>query len=132
MLDGKITAVDNRLDEASRTMRVQATIPNRDDRLRAGMSFQVTMKFAGDTYPAVEPLAIQWGSDGAFVWLVRDGKGERVPVRIVQRNTESVLVQGDLAEGDMVVTEGVHLVRQGAALRIAGRETGGAALASGS
>ena len=132
VLDGKITAVDNRLDEASRTMRVQATIPNRDDRLRAGMSFQVTMKFAGDTYPAVEPLAIQWGSDGAFVWLVRDGKGERVPVRIVQRNTESVLVQGDLAEGDMVVTEGVHLVRQGAALRIAGRETGGAALASGS
>lgn len=131
VLDGKITAVDNRLDEASRTMRVQATIPNSDDRLRAGMSFQVMMKFAGDTYPAVEPLAIQWGSDGAFVWVVRDGKGERVPVRIIQRNTETVLVQGQLAEGEMVVTQGVHLVRQGAALRIAGRETADPTLASG-
>ena len=131
LLDGNITAVDNRLDQASRTMQVQATIPNKDDRLRAGMSFRVTMKFAGDTYPAVEPLAIQWGSDGAFVWVVRDGKGERVPVRIVQRNTESVLVQGDLSEGEMVVTQGIHLVRQGAALRIAGRDVSGSTLASG-
>lgn len=123
ILEGKITAVDNRLDQTSRTMQVQATIQNKDDRLRAGMSFQVTMKFPGDTYPAVEPLAIQWGSDGAFVWVVRDGKGERVPVRIVQRNTETVLVQGNVTEGEMVVTQGVHLVRQGSALRIAGRDT---------
>jgi len=123
VLDGKITAVDNRLDQTSRTMQVQATIPNKEDRLRAGMSFQVIMKFPGDTYPAVEPLAIQWGSDGAFVWVVREGKGERVPVRIIQRNTETVLVQGNVTEGEMVVTQGVHLVREGGALRIAGRET---------
>ena len=50
------------------------------------------MKFPGDTYPAVNPLAIQWGSDGAFVWAVEDGKAKRVPVRIIQRNTETVLV----------------------------------------
>lgn len=123
VLEGKITAVDNRLDQASRTMQVQGTIPNAQDRLRAGMSFQVTMKFPGDIYPAVEPLAIQWGADGAFVWVVRDDKGERVPVRIIQRNTETVLVQGSLTEGEMVVTQGVHLVRQGGALRIAGRGT---------
>ncbi|MCO5064944.1 MAG: efflux RND transporter periplasmic adaptor subunit [Rhizobiaceae bacterium] len=122
MLQGTITAVDNRLDQASRTMQVQASVPNDSDTLRAGMSFQVTMKFPGDTYPAVDPLAIQWGSDGAFVWVVRDGKGERVAVRIVQRNTESVLVQGDLTEGEVVVTQGVHLVRPGGALRVAGRD----------
>ena len=47
------------------------------------------MKFPGDTYPAVSPLAIQWGTDGAFVWAVEDGKAKRMPVRIVQRNTET-------------------------------------------
>ena len=83
------------------------------------MSFQVTMKFPGDTYPSVDPLAIQWGTDGAFVWAVRDGKAERVPVRIIQRNTESVLVSAELAESDSVVTEGVHVVRDGAELLIA-------------
>jgi multidrug efflux pump subunit AcrA (membrane-fusion protein) len=67
--------------------RPASPIPN--DTLRAGMSFQVTMKFPGDTYPAVDPLAIQWGIDGAFVWVVRDGKAKRTPVRIVQRNTDT-------------------------------------------
>ena len=45
----------------------------------------------------------------------RDGKAKRTPVRIIQRNTENVLVAADgIDEGDMVVTEGVHVVREGA------------------
>lgn len=121
VISGTISAVDNRLDQASRTMQVQASIPNPDDQLRAGMSFQVSMKFPGDSYAAVDPLAIQWGSDGAFVWQVKDGKAARTPVRIIQRNTETVLVEGELPEGQMVVTQGVHLVRDGGDVRIAGR-----------
>ena len=117
---GSVSAVDNRLDEASRTLRVQAGIPNDQDSLRAGMSFQVTMRFPGDTYPSVNPLAVQWGTDGAFIWVVRDGKAERTPVKIIQRNTESVLVDASVAEGDLVVTEGVQSVRDGAAVQIAG------------
>ena len=35
----------------SRTLLVQARLANADDALRAGMSFQVTMRFPGDTYP---------------------------------------------------------------------------------
>ena len=67
------------------------------------------MKFPGDSYPSVDPLAIQWGSDGAFVWVVREeGKARRTPVRIVQRNTENVLVAADFGAGDVVVTEGIH------------------------
>jgi RND family efflux transporter MFP subunit len=117
--DGEVSAVDNRLDEASRTLRVQARIGNADDRLRAGMSFQVEMRFPGDTYPSVDPLAIQWGTDGAFVWAVEQGRARRTPVRIIQRNTENVLVDGDLAEADQVVIEGIYVVREGAELLIA-------------
>ncbi|EEW23720.1 efflux transporter, RND family, MFP subunit [Rhodobacter ferrooxidans] len=35
--EGRIIAVDNRVDETSRTLRVQATIGNADDSLRAGI-----------------------------------------------------------------------------------------------
>jgi RND family efflux transporter MFP subunit len=118
-LEGQVSAVDNRLDEASRTLRVRARIGNADDTLRAGMSFQVTMRFPGDTYPSVDPLAIQWGTGGSFVWTVQDGRARRTPVRIVQRNTENVLVQGELAEADHVVIEGIFAVREGAELLIA-------------
>jgi RND family efflux transporter MFP subunit len=127
VFDGTVSAVDNRLDEQSRTLRVQAGIANPDDSLRAGMSFQVTMKFPGDTYPAVSPLAIQWGTDGAFVWVVREGKAKRTPVRIVQRNTENVLVDAPIGEGEMVVTEGVQNVREGSDVLVAGEPRVGAA-----
>ncbi len=122
MFQGTVSAVDNRIDEASRTLRVRADIANQDDTLRAGMSFQVGMRFPGDTYPSVDPLAVQWGADGAFVWAIVDGKAKRTPVRIVQRNTESVLVEAALGEGEEVVTEGIHAVREGAEVQVAVRE----------
>lgn len=128
---GTVSAIDNRIDEKSRTLWVQAKIANPADSLRAGMSFHVGMKFAGDTYPAVSPLSVMWGTDGAFIWVVDNGKIKRVPVRIIQRNTETVLVDAEVASGDMVVTEGVQSVREGADVRIAGEDQPQAA-ASGS
>jgi RND family efflux transporter MFP subunit len=121
VVEGTVSAVDNRVDEASRTLLVQARIPNRDDALRAGMSFRVSMQFAGDTFPAVNPLAVQWGADGAFIWVVRDGKAVRMPVLIVQRNTESVLVDAPVRPGETIVVEGIHAVRDGQEVLVASR-----------
>ncbi len=114
VLAGTVAAIDNRIDAASRTIRVRARIPNARDTLRAGMSFSVALKFAGETYPAVTPLSVQWDSKGSYVWRIADGKAERVPVRIVQRNPENVLVDGKLAQGDAVISEGMQRLRQGA------------------
>jgi hypothetical protein len=86
--------------------------------LRAGMSFEVTILFPGETYPSVDPLAVQWGADGAYVWRVADGVAEKVPVNIIQRNTASVLVDAQLKEGDMIVTQGVQSVRAGNPVRM--------------
>jgi RND family efflux transporter MFP subunit len=121
---GKVSAIDNHVDEKSRTLWVQATIENPADSLRAGMAFNVNMRFPGDTYPAVSPLAVQWGADGAFIWTVEDGKARRVAVRIIQRNTETVLIDGSIASGAMVVTEGVQSVREGGAVRVAAGDDG--------
>ena len=121
VFEGNVSAVDNRIETDSRTLRVQARLPNESDRLRAGMAFEVGMRFPGDTFPAVDPLAVQWGTDGAYVWAIRDGRAERVAVRIIQRNTDSVLVDAPLSLQDAVVTEGLHVVREGAEVRIAGR-----------
>lgn len=118
--DGAVSAIDSRVDEKSRTLWVRAKIANPADSLRAGMSFDIVMKFPGETYPAVSPLAIQWGTEGAYIWTVNAGKARRVAVRIVQRNTQAVLVDAQLADGDMVVTEGVQNLREGDAVLIAG------------
>ena len=122
-IEGKVVAVDNRVDEASRTLRVEAMISNADDGLRAGMAFQVDLVFIGTDYPAVDPLAIQWGADGAYVWVVRAGKAARLPIRILQRNAETVLVEAAFLPEDLVVTEGVQALRPGVEVSVAAPRT---------
>lgn len=123
VIEGQVIAVDNRIDEASRTLRVQATIGNADDRLRAGMAFQITLTFTGEDHPAVDPLAIQWGAEGAYVWVVREAKAVRQPISILQRNAETVLVEAEFQPTDLVVTEGVQALRPGADVTVTAPET---------
>ena len=112
-LAGTVTAIDNVVDRASRTLRVQASLDNADDLLRDGMAFEVTMDFSGQTYPSVDALAVQWSSEGSYVWLAQEGRVERLPVVIKQRNRDRVLVEANLSEGDQVVIEGVQSLRPG-------------------
>jgi RND family efflux transporter MFP subunit len=119
---GAIHAIDNRIDQASRTLRVRARIDNPNDTLRAGMSFSVSVRFPGDHYPTVNPLAIQWSADGSYVWRVDQEKSQKVPVKIVQRNSDKVLVEAELAKGDAVVMEGVQRLRDGGTVRVASDE----------
>ena len=123
VLPGKILALDNRVNEASRTLRVQASIENREDRLRSGMAFRITIGFTGEPHLAVDPLAIQWGATGAYVWAVRDGKAKYLPVRILQRNAEAVLIEAETEPGDLIVTEGVQSLREGAEVTLADAPT---------
>jgi RND family efflux transporter MFP subunit len=120
-LAGEIHAVDNVVDRLSRTLRVKGRLANEGDDLRAGMSFAVTLRFPGEKLPAVDPLAVQWSSEGSFVWAVRDGTAARVPVVIRQRDVDRVLLEADLAPGDEVVIEGVQTLRPGAEVAVARR-----------
>ena len=113
-LTGTINAVDTVVDRASRTLLVQGRVSNTDDLLRAGMAFSVNLTFPGETVLAIPPLALQWSSEGPFVWAVRDNKAARVAVEIAQRNSDEVLVlSDDLKPDDIVVTEGVQTLRAG-------------------
>lgn len=117
---GQIAALDNRLDSATRTLRLQAAIANDDDRLRAGMALAVSLDYRGDSLPSVDPLAIQWSGEGAHVWVVRAGKAQRLPVEIVQRNPDAVLVRAAFQPEDLVVREGMQMLRPGSAVQLAG------------
>ncbi|MBB3392943.1 RND family efflux transporter MFP subunit [Rhizobium sp. BK275] len=119
IFSGVLEAVDNRIDAASRTLRLRGRIDNSSDELRAGMSFAVSMKFAGDKYPAVNPLSVQWDAQGSFVWRVTDEKSHKVRVTVVQRNPDYVLVKADLDDGDQIVTQGLQRVRENGAVRVA-------------
>ncbi|MGY6548919.1 MAG: efflux RND transporter periplasmic adaptor subunit [Roseinatronobacter sp.] len=120
-LAGRIRAIDARVDQDNRSLRVQGEIANDDDRLRPGMAFRVTVDLPGETLPLVDPLAIQWDRNGAFVWALDDAqRATRTPIEIVQRRDDSVLVRADLDAGAVIVVEGVQNLRPGA--QVAPRE----------
>ena len=119
---GHVSTIDTEVDRDSRTLRVRAALDNDDDTLRPGMAFEVTLSLEGARFPSVDPLAVQWSDNGAFVWAARDGKAARVPVTIRQRDDDRVLVEGALRDGDRVVIEGVQVLRPGVPLDDAGND----------
>lgn len=131
VLTGEISAIDTVVDRASRTLLVQGRVANEEDLLRAGMAFSVNLTFPGNTLLSIAPLAVQWSSDGPYVWAVRDGKASQVVVKIVQRNSDQVLVSSDgLAADDLVITEGVQTLREGSEVSVVEQEV--SAVATGS
>lgn len=112
-LAGEIVDIASRIDAATRAFRARARVDNAGDSLRPGMSFAVRQTLAGARYAAVPEVAVQWGGDGAFLWVLRDGRARRVPAVIVQRQGGEVLVDAHIAERELVVIEGVQKMREG-------------------
>jgi RND family efflux transporter MFP subunit len=115
-LHGTVTAAHSRISQATRSLRVQARIPNPGEVIRPGTSFDVRLTFVGKPYPSVREVAVLWSRDGAYVWRVSDGRAEKVFVKMVRRNEGRVLLDGPLAAGDRIVVEGVQGLREGQAV----------------
>lgn len=112
-IDGTVDEIDSRVDPVSRTVLIRAAFRNADDVLRPGMSFFVTLKLPGPTMPTVPELALQWRDGKSFVWKIDEGAAQRVDVIARRRLNDTVLVEGAIMPGDLVVVEGVQRLRNG-------------------
>ncbi|HKL49981.1 MAG TPA: efflux RND transporter periplasmic adaptor subunit [Wenzhouxiangellaceae bacterium] len=109
-----VADIDSQVDPATRTFTARARIDNSQDRWRPGMGFEVILELTGREFVRVPELALQWGGNGAYVWVIdHDDRARRQPVSLVQRTAGSVLLDGDLAPGDRVVLEGVQKMSEG-------------------
>jgi len=113
LLAGAVVEVGSRIDAATRTFTARATVDNSADALRPGMSFRVSVNVEGREHAVVAETAVQWGAEGAYVWLIQDDIATRKQVRIVQRQQGRALVEGDLRSGDLLVVEGIQRMRDG-------------------
>lgn len=124
IFEGTITAMGSRIDPATRTLTVRASLPNPDDALRPGTSFVAAIDIVGKRLPSIREVAVLWSRDGAYVWRVADGRAERVFVTVVRRDQGRVLVDGPLREGDRIVVEGVQGLRPGQPVKADSTQTG--------
>jgi RND family efflux transporter MFP subunit len=115
--NGRIVDLGSRVDPLSRAFTARAEVANSEDRLRPGMSFRVELDLVGAAYPAVPEVALQWGAEGAYIWIVEGDRVRRVAANLIQRQEGRVLVDADVPAESQVVGEGVQSMRDGIAVR---------------
>jgi len=124
--EGRITAINSVVDEATRNVQVQATFRNPQVGLRPGMFVEVQASFGrGDSVIALPASAVSYAPYGNSVFVVSDMKGPNgktyrgVQQRFVKLGAgrgDQVSVVSGLAPGEEVVSSGVFKLRSGAAV----------------
>lgn len=123
---GRISAVNSVVDEATRNIEVQATLPNPEGKFRPGMFVQAEIAL-GEATPivALPASAISYAPYGNSVFIVGDMKGQDgKPYRGVRQQFvklggargDQVAILSGVKPGDEVVTSGVFKLRSGAAV----------------
>lgn len=123
VFEGRITAYDNRLDDTTRSVTVEARIENPDGALWPGMTFAVRAEHTSDPLPVVAGTALTWSRTGPSIWVVEDGQVESIPVTIRYRQGDRVWIETDAKTAELtVVTEGAQKLRAGSRVAIAAAE----------
>lgn len=114
-LKGRVSFVDNAVDNVSGTIRVKAEFANKDARLWPGMYVNVSLAPRTLKNATVVPAqAVQTGPENRFVYVVdAERKVASRPVRLAHVDENVAVVEG-IAPGTKVVTEGAQNLRPGA------------------
>lgn len=125
--EGKITAIDPRVDSGTRNFQAEATVPNPERRLMPGMFVRVAV-LAGDIkhYLTLPQTSITYNPYGATVFLAQKKPGGTDKDLIAQQSFvtlgptrgDQVAVLKGVREGDLVVTSGQLKLNNGTPLII--------------
>jgi membrane fusion protein (multidrug efflux system) len=119
MFEGRIYAIDPRIDDTSRTILLRAHVPNPGGDLRPGMFARVDLVLAQHPNAILIPeQAVVPMGDDKFVYRIVDGKAALTKIRIGQRQKGEVEIVEGLSPNDTVVTGGQTKIFQNAPVMI--------------
>jgi membrane fusion protein, multidrug efflux system len=126
--DGEITTINPEVDQATRNVRVRATFPNADGRLRPGMFANVEVLSAERrpvlVIPATAVIFAPYGDSVFTIEEQKDRAGKTVTVarqkfvRLGERRGDLLAVVSGLKDGETVVTSGAFKLRNGATVAV--------------
>jgi RND family efflux transporter MFP subunit len=113
--EGTVTRIVQALNRATRTMTIEVDLPNKDHVLKGGMFARVEI-LVGIHHNAIQvPIdAVSRLEDSQYVYIVREGKAQRVPVEIGARDENRVEITKGLDGSEQVIVSGKDLVHDGA------------------
>jgi membrane fusion protein (multidrug efflux system) len=116
---GTITALEPRVDKATRSFEVQATLANPEKMLRPGMFVQVEVELgASEEVTVVPQTSVSYNPYGDSVWVLVGGSVERRLVQLGRRRGDLVQVVSGVEPGDEIATSGLLKLRNGAQIEV--------------
>jgi membrane fusion protein (multidrug efflux system) len=114
VFEGQVTRIVQALNRETRTMTVEIDLPNKDRRLKGGMFARVEVMVGTHRQAVQIPIdAVSRLEDTQYVFVVRDGKAQRVNVEIGVRNDNRVEITKGLTGDETVIVSGKDLVHDG-------------------
>jgi membrane fusion protein, multidrug efflux system len=119
LASGYLMTADNQIDVATGTIQLRAIFSNPEGRLWPGEFVTVQLRTGIDRAATVVAVrAVQHGLDGEFVFRVRNGAAEVVPVTVRYELGEVAAIGKGLNPGDVVVTDGQVQLKPGSAVKV--------------
>jgi membrane fusion protein, multidrug efflux system len=138
LFTGKITAINSLVDQNSRNVQIQATLPNSDTKLRPGMYAKVKVVLPeSQEVVAIPTSSIHYAPYGDSVFIVSDLKSQDGKtykgvkeqfVKLGQSKGDLTAIVSGVKPGDEVVTSGVFRLRSGGAIIVNNKTTPGSDL----
>ena len=110
--EGSIVAIDPSIDPVSRTIKLRAGVPNKDERLHPGMFAQVSVALPDKSSSVIVPVtALVHASFGDSVFIVENGVARQQFVKVGPSRGDFVAIVDGVKSGQEVVTSGAFKLR---------------------
>jgi multidrug efflux system membrane fusion protein len=119
--DGKLTFLDNSVQEGTGTVKLRATIANNDRRFWPGRFANIRLILGMHRGAVLIPAdAPQMSAKGPFLYVVKDdSSAELRPVNLGQRQGDLVVINQGIKAGERVVVQGQLAVTPGGKVNVA-------------
>src|SRR6202171_4661807 len=115
LASGKLVTINNQIDPTTGTVRFKGEFANRDLSLWPNQFINVRLMLTVRKDAIVIPLAaVQRGSQGTYVYTVKNGHANLQPVKVDMTQGNISLIGSGIAEGDQVVVDGQDRLQPGA------------------
>jgi len=116
-----VNFISNAVTGNTGTIELRASYPNDDMALVPGQLVDVVVALSEIPNATQVPReAVNTGPDGQYVYSVRDGTAQQVPVKVLFDDGVNDAVSGALHKGDQVIIEGQLRVIPGAKVSVSG------------
>lgn len=122
IFEGRISRIDTRVDDATRSIALRAEVLNRDRALVGGMFLQVHLVLDERQQFAIPEQVLSVDGERNLVLLARDGVAQQVEITIGQQLDGMVEVVSGLSEDARIIATNLHRVAPGMEIRATPRD----------